>query len=180
MPNYANIANSTQTYKDGGFKPIIYFNPTADITTWVYPTGAGSTLGDKTNIATAHTWGTNKGAFSWEAKLGTVALTGESAGDEGAKVPIWTVKVKVLGLNAATVDQMVNALNDNKVMWFKDSNCTVADYFYQLGDECNPITVSWAFDGKDNLPTSTSLKEWEITFQSKKLYTYAAALDTTF
>lgn len=180
MPTYANITNATQTYQDGGFKPKIYFNDIGDITTWQRPTGAGSTLGDKTNITTAHTWAASKGAWSWETKIGSVLLTGETPGDEGAKVAVWTVKAKILGLNAATIDQMINALNDQKVMWFKDSNCTVADYYYQLGDDCNPITVTWTFDGKDNLPTSTGQKEFEITFQSKKLFTFAAALDTTF
>ena len=180
MPQYANISTSSQGNKPGGFKPVIYFNKISEITTFQYPTAAGSVLGDSTKIATAHTWVTATGAWSWEAKLGSVLLTKETQGDEGAKVDIWTCKVKVLGLDAATIEQMKNALNDQKVIWIKDANCLVSNFFYQMGDECNPVTVNTTFDGKDNLPTSAGQKEWEITFQCQKLYTYEAALDTTF
>lgn len=180
MPNYANITNSTQTNKDGGFKSKLYFIENSNVTTWQRPTGAGTTLGDKTLISVAHTFAASQGAWQWETKIGSVILTAETQGDEGAKVPIYTVKAKVLGLNAATLDQMVNMLNDQKTIWLKDSDCTVADAYYQLGDDCNPVTVSWTFDGKDSLPTSTGQKEFEVTFVTKKLFFYAAALDTTF
>lgn len=180
MPNYANITTSAQENKDGGFKPQVYFNQTSEITTMQYPTAAGSALGDSTAIETAHTWATGKGAWSWQTKLGSVTLTKESAGDEGAKVDIWTLTLKVLGINAATIEQMKNVLNDQLIFWAKDTNCLVSDFYYQLGDACNPVTVDTGFDGKDNLTTSTGQKEWTVTIKSKKLYTYEAALDTTF
>lgn len=180
MPNYANITTATQANKDGGFKPAVYFNPIADITTWVYPTAAGLVLGDSTNIASAHTWGTNKGAYTHEAKIGSVTLTQESQGDEGARVPVWTLRYKVLGVDAATIEQMKNKLNAQLVYWVKDANCLVSNNYFQLGDECNPVTVETSFDGKDNLATSTAQKEWEIVVRCRKLYTFAAALDTTF
>lgn len=180
MPNYANIVKSSQGNVEGGFKPSVYFNPVADITTFVYPTAAGVVLGDKTNIASAHTWGTNKGAFTWEGQIGSVVLNEETQGDEGAKVPIWTARVKIAGLDAATIEQMKNALNEQLVVWLKDANCLVANNYFQLGDECNPVTVEHTHDSKTNSTTSTGQKEWEVIFRSKKLYTYAAALDTTF
>lgn len=180
MASYANIVTSTQTNKDGGFKPTVYFSKATDISTYQYPTGAGLALGDGIAIETAHTWGTGKGAYSWQTKLGSVTLTKESAGDEGAKVDIWTMTLRVLGINAATIEQMKNALNDQLVFWAKDTDCLLTDFYYQLGDECNPVTVETSFDGKDNLSSSTGQKEWVITVKSKKLYTYEAALDTTF
>lgn len=180
MATYANITSAGQSNKKGGFKPVIYFNKISEITTFQYPTAAGLAIGDATKIATAHTWAASTGAWSWETKLGSVLVTMESQGDEGAKVMVWTCKAKVLGVSAATIEQMVSMLNDQKVIFIKDANCLVSNFYYQMGDECNPVTVEITFDGKDNLPTSTAQKEWEITFKCQAFYTYEAALDTTF
>lgn len=180
MPLYANITTATQPNKDGGYKPTLFFSPLGDITTWQYPTGAGLVLGDSTNIAIAHTWAANKGAYQWETKIGSVKLTADTQGDEGAKVPVWKAEIEIMGFDAATLEQMVNSLNDQKVIWLKDSNCITANQNVQMGDECNPVTVSWNFDGKDSLPTSTGTKGFMVTILSKKLYTYTAVIDTTF
>lgn len=180
MPLYANITTATQGNKDGGFKPTLYISRVADISTWQYPSAAGAVLGDATEITVAHTWAASKGAYTWETKLGSVTLTQESAGDEGAKVQVWTARCRVLGLDKATIEQMKNSLNDQLVIFLKDSNCLAANNFFQLGDECNPCTVETTHDSKDSLPTSTGQKEWEVIFRCKKLYTYNAAVDTTF
>ena len=180
MPQYSGILNSTQPNRDGGFKSEIYFNPIVDITTWQRPAGTGTTLGDKSKITVAHTWAATKGAFTWQTKIGSVLLTSESVGDEGAKVIVWTAKFKVLGFDAPTLDQMVNMLNDQVVVFLKDANCLVADAYYQLGDDCTPVVASVSSDGKDSLPSSTAQKEFEVTLTSKKLFFYTAALDVTF
>lgn len=180
MPNYAGILNSTQPNKEGGFKSEIYFNPTVDITTWQRPPATGTPLGDKSKVAVAHTWGASKGAYTWQTKIGSVKLTSESVGDEGAKVIVWTATLNVLGFDAATLDQMVNMLNDQVVVWLKDANCLVANAYYQLGDDCSPVTASISSDGKDSLPESTAQKEFVVTLKSKRLVFYEAALDTTF
>ncbi len=179
MPNYANIT-TTRPNTEGGFKPQVFFNETSEITTYQYPTSAGSTLGDKIAIETAHTWASGKGAWSWATKIGSVRLSKESAGDEGSKVDTWVLTFQVLGVDAATIEQMKNQLNAQLVFWAKDTNCTLTDFFYQLGDDCNPCTVENTFEGGDNLSTSTTVKNWTVTVRNKKLYTYEAALDTTF
>lgn len=179
MPNYANIT-TTRPNVDPGFKPQVYFNQLSEITTWQYPTGAGTTLGDKISIAVAHTWATGKGAWQWATKIGSVSLTKETGGDEGTKTDTWVLTFMVLGVDAATIEQMKNLLNDQLVFWVKDANCLVSNYYYQLGDECNPVTVENTFASGTNLPTSTEVKNWTVTVRAKKLYTFEAALDTTF
>ena len=180
MPNYGNIANSSQTGKDGGYKNNLWFAEVADIATWGRPTGPFVALGDKVKITTAHTFGAGKSAFSWEAKIGSVQHNIETQGDVGARELVYVARVEVLGDNAATLEQMVNALNDNKVIWLKDADCLTTDSYTQLGDDCNPVSALVTFDSKTNNPEASSgQKSYIVEFRTKKKFFYTAVLDVT-
>jgi len=180
MPNYGNIANSTQTGKDGGYKNNLWFAEVADITTWARPIAVPVVLGDKVKIITAHVFASGKSAFSWELKIGSVQHTTETQGDVGARELVHVARVEVLGDNAATLEQMVNALNDNKVIWLKDADCLTTDAYTQLGDDCNPVSAQVTFDSKTNNPEGTSgQKSYIVEFRTKKKFFYTAVLDVT-
>lgn len=180
MPNYGNIVTSTQPNKQGGYKNLLYFSEVADITTWQRPTAAGAVLGDTLNIAVAHTWAVGKAAWAWEAKIGSIQHTSETGGDVGAKELIHVVRAEILGDGAATLEQIIRMLNDNKVIWLKDANCLVADAYYQLGDDCNPVSVSASFDSQTNNPEQVNgQKRYVLEFRTKAKFFYSAALDLT-
>lgn len=176
MPNYTNITNSTQSGKDPGFKPVLLFAETTDISVWGRPLVVPLALGDKVKIATAHTFVATKGAHKWELKVGSFKHTFESVGDEGAQTFVHKVSVEVLGHNAATIEQFVNMLNDQKVVWGQDADCIAADKYIQLGDDCNPVTAKITGDSKTNSSTETGLKSSIIELTSKKFFYYEAAL----
>jgi hypothetical protein len=180
VPNYANILQASQTGKTAGYKPALYFSEVADITTWSRPTAAGTTIGDTLLISVAHTWAVGKAVNKWELAAGSVRSTSDVQGPEGAKIPVYTATMRLVGDNAATLEQLVRSLNDQKVVWFKDANCLTANDFVQLGDDCNPVTVTFAFDSKTNsTETVEGSKEYTITISSRAKFFYAAALDET-
>lgn len=177
MANYSNLPKSSQTGKTGGYKPALYFSPIEDITTWQRPTNAPAAIGDKVKITVAHTWAANLGAYKWDAQIHSVKHTSATVGDEGAQELEHTAELIVLGDNAATLEQMVQALNDDKVIWLKDADCLTNDSYIQFGDDCVPVSVSIAFDGKT---TKEGQKAYTLTIKSKKKFFYLAALDVTF
>lgn len=177
MPNYGNLPKASQTGKTGGYKPALYFSPIEDITAWSRPTNAPAALGDKVKITAAHTWAANLGAYKWDAQIHTVKLTTATVGEEGAYELEHTAELVVLGDNPSTFEQMVQALNDDKVIWLKDADCIENDSYVQLGDDCVPVTASIAFDGKT---TKEGQKGYTVTIKCKKKFFYLAALDVTF
>lgn len=177
MPNYSNIAKASQTGKVGGYKPALYFSPVEDITTLQRPTTTPAAIGDKVKISTAHTWATGLGAYKWDAQIHTVKHTSATVGDPGAQELEHTAELIVTGDNAATLEQMVQALNDDKIVWIKDADCVTNDSYVQLGDDCVPVECSIAFDGKT---TKEGQKAYTVTLKSKKKFFYLAALDVTF
>lgn len=177
MPNYGNISKSTQTGKSGGYKPALYFSEVADITTWQRPTGSPVALGDKVKITAAHTWASGKGAYLWDTQVHSVKHTSAVVGEIGAQEFEHTAEMIVIGDNPSTYEQMINALNDDKVIWLKDSDCLTNDSYIQMGDDCSPVEVSAVFDGKT---TKEGQKIYTVTIKSKKKFFYLAALDVTF
>ncbi len=176
MANYGNINNSTQTGKAGGYKPALYFSEVSDITTWQRPIAIPLVLGDKVKIVTAHTWAAGKAVNKWEAKLHSVKHTSAPVGDPGSQDLMHTAQVVVLGDNPETFEQMLNALNDQKVIWLKDSDCITNDSYIQIGDDCNPVETVPNFDG---FTTADGQKAYTVDFKSKKKFFYLAALDET-
>jgi len=175
MANYGNISGSTQTGKDGGYKPTLYFAEVEDVLTWERPSGAGAALGDTLTIDTAHVLVAAKSVHSWDCKKFSAKVTGAAIGDPGAHLILWTAVVVINGDNAPTQEQVIRMLNDNKVVWLKDADCINNNGYIQLGDDCNPVEVSPAFDSKDNGPTGGQ-KEYTLTITSLKKYFYSAAL----
>lgn len=180
MPNYGNVVTSSQPNKKSGYKNVLYFNEVADISVWQRPTAAGAVIGDTLNIATAHTWASGKSALAWETKIGSVQATMETGGDAGARETMHVVRVEVLGDGAALLEQVNRMLNDNKVIWLKESDCLVADSYVQFGDDCNPVSVTSTFDSKTNNPEQMNgQKSYVLEFRSKVKFFYGAALDFT-
>jgi hypothetical protein len=180
MPNYGNLTNGAAPNKKGGYKNALYFSEASDITTWQRPTAAGSVLGDTLAIAVAHTWASGKAVNTWETKIGTVQHTFETVGDAGAKEVIYVVRAEILGDSAAIQEQLNRLLNDNTVFWLKDSDCLVANAYYQFGDDCNPVSASINFDSKTNNPEqSNGQKSTILELRTKAKFYYTAALDFT-
>jgi hypothetical protein len=175
MPTYANISNSTQTGLKGGYKPQLYFAQVEDIETWERPTVPGVAIGDTVKITDAHVLADGKAVYQWDAMLYSVTVTSEAIGDAGAREFRHTATVVVKGDHAATLEQMIAMLNDNKVIWLKDADCLTNNSYIQLGDDCNPVEVSPAFDGRNNGPDGGQ-KRYTITITSATKYFYLAAL----
>ncbi|MGN6416869.1 MAG: hypothetical protein ACTHMC_05235 [Pseudobacter sp.] len=174
MPNYANIKGSTQTGKSGGYKALLLHAHVSDIDVWARPIALPIALGDKVKIVTAHTFVDDKTAFQWDAQIHSVKHTSATVGEEGAQELEHTAELVILGDNPATLEQMVNILNDQKVVWLKDADCINNDSYIQLGDDCVPVTVTLAFDGST---TKEGMKKYTLTIKCKKKFFYLAALD---
>lgn len=174
MANYANITQSTQTGTTGGYKPILFFAPIADIVTWGRPIANPVALGDKVKVNTAHIFAATKAAMRWELKLHSAKATSKVVGDEGAQEMEHTLEVEFLGDNPATFEQVQNMLNDQIVVWTKDANCQDDDGYVQYGDDCVPTLVTPEFDSKT---TKDGKKTYKVTFTTKKKLFYLAALD---
>lgn len=172
--NYANISQSTTKGQKGGYKPTLYFAPITDVTAWARPIAVPVALGDKVKIETAHTFAATKAAVQWQAKMHSVTHKSTAVGDEGAQELEHTAEVKILGDDANIYEMVQNLLNDQTVIFLKDSDCLTNDSYIQLGDDCNPVSVKPEFDGKN---TKEGKKEYTITFTSKAKYFYLAALD---
>jgi len=180
MATYGNLTNSTASNKQGGYKNALYFSEVSDISTWQRPSAAGAVLGDTLAIAVAHTWAAGKAAHIWEAKIGSVQHTTETGGDVGAKELIHVVRAEILGDSAAILEQVNRLLNDNTVFWLKDANCLVADAYYQLGDDCNPVSASVTFDSQTNNPEQVNgQKRYVLELRTKAKFYYTAAVDFT-
>lgn len=180
MANYGNLTNGAAPNKQGGYKNALYFSEIPDITTWQRPTAAGVTIGDTLAIAVAHTWAAGKTVNTWETKIGTVQHTIETGGDVGAKELIHVVRAEILGDSAAILEQLNRLLNDNTVFWLKDANCLVANAYYQLGDDCNPVSATVSFDSQTNNPEQVNgQKRYVLELRTKAKFYYTAALDFT-
>jgi hypothetical protein len=178
--NYSNILQSTQKGKAPGYKPILYFSEVGDIVTWSSPIAIPVLLGDKVVIPTPHTWGVGKAVWKWELAVGSVQAKGTTQGPEGAKLMVHEFTMRVIGDSASTLEQVINMLNDHKVVWFKDADCKNANDFIQLGDDCNHVSVTADFDSKTNsTETVGGYKEYSIVIKSLSKYFYTAALDET-
>jgi len=175
MANYSNISGSTQTGKAGGYKPTLYFAEVEDVLTWERPTAAGAVIGDTVLIEDSHVLVAGKSVHSWDMKKFSGTVTGAPVGDPGSEEILWSAVVVILGDNAGTQEQVIRMLNDNKVCWLKDADCINNNGYIQLGDDCNPINVTPAFDGQNNGPQGGQ-KGYTLTITTKKKYFYLAAL----
>lgn len=174
--NYANLIKGSYVGLDGGYKNGFWFSKTADIETWGRPIAVPVDNGDDVEVNTAHTWATGKGANEWDVKVHSAKITGAPVGDEGSQQFEWTAEVVVLGDNSAIQSMVQRMLNDDLVIWLKDSNCLVNDTYIQLGDDCVPVTMVPAFDSAN---TQTGQKFYTLQFKSRKKFFYNAVLDVT-
>lgn len=172
--NYSNVKQSTTKGLQGGYKPALYFAPTADIETWGRPIAVPVAKGDKVKITTAHIFVATKTAVNWQAKMHSVTHKSTPVGDEGSQDLEHSAEVKFLGDDAELHEMVKDLLNDQVAIWLKDSDCLTNDSYIQIGDDCNPVTVKPEFDGKT---TKDGKKEYTITFTSKAKFFYLAALD---
>ncbi len=173
--NYSDISNSTQTGRVAGYKPKLYFISNDDVDTWQRPVDPPVNPGDSVTIATAHILKAAKVTHQWDAKLYSATVTSEPVGDAGARQLLHKATAIILGDNAATYEQMIKMLNDNKTIFLKDADCINNDSYLQFGDDCNPVEVSIKFDGKTNSPNA-SQKEYTLEITSLVKYFYTDAL----
>lgn len=174
MANYGNIVRNTNPEADGGgYKNVILMARRADFLAIQKPTPTPTELGDSLSIATAHTFTSPKGFYSWDAKQHSVTLKSSSVGDDGAREQEWSGEFIILGDNASTDEQLRRTLNDDIILLLKEASCIGTDSYIQLGDECVAPTFSVEFDGKT---TKEGKKEYKVTVTSKKKYFYAATV----
>ena len=171
--SYANLPKATQKGKSGGYKPSVWFAPVASIDTWARPIAVPVVPGDKVKVVTAHTFADGEGAYKWDAKPNSVKITGSSVGDEGAQQVQWVAETIILGDNPAVQEIIQDAMNDDGVVFLKDSDCLDNDTYIQMGDDCTPVTVSCDFD---SFTTAEGQKAYTVRFTSKKKFHYMAAL----
>lgn len=174
--NYANISKDDQKATNGGYKPKLWLAKVADITTWGRPIAVPVDVGDKVTVSTAHTWAANKAAFLWDAKLHSIKVTGAMIGDPGSSIMQWTAEVVVKGDTAAITEMVNNLLSDEMVIWVKERNCIDASWFVQIGDDCEPIECTAAFDSGT---TAQGEKLHTLQFKSIKKFFYTGTIDET-
>jgi hypothetical protein len=175
MPDYSNISNSSQTGKVGGYKNAFYFVKNSDVDTWVRPVNPAVANGDTVKIITAHVLVDDKATHQWDCKRYSVTHTSEAVGDPGAQQLLHKATVVILGDNAVTLEQIKNMLNDDMTVFIKDADCINNNGYVQLGDDCNPVSISPKFDGKTNSPTASN-KEYTLEITSLTKFFYTATL----
>lgn len=177
MASYANIIKPTNPLTaKGGYKNKFFFAPTGDFLAIQKPvlTTPTALLGEAKTIATAHTFTSPKGFFSWELKTNSVTATSATVGDDGEKLPEYSYEFTVLGDNATTQEQMETLLNSGDIIClFKDSNCLENDSYIQLGDECNSPYFDVAFDGRT---PKEGMKQWKVTAKCNVRYFYTGTV----
>lgn len=173
---YQNITRNTTKAVDGGYKPKLWLTRVADVTTWQRPIEVAVDSGDTVRIDTAHVWANGKAANVWEAKLHSVNLKGASIGDPGSLKMEWTAEVVVKGDTAEIQEMVNNLLMDENVIWLKERDCINAAWFIQIGDDCEPVECTPAFESGT---TNQGEKLHTLQFKSKKKFFYTAAIDET-
>jgi len=170
---YKKFDKSTQESTKGGYKNVVFWAPVDTFTAVQVPTPTPAALGDKFKITTAHTFPTDEGFISWLCKIDSVTITGATTGDPGSNEMEWTSTFGLLGDGAMTQEEVTEQLNATNIWLLKDSACLEGNPYVQLGDECVPVKVSIAFDGKT---TAAGLKEYTITLVSKAKYFYSGTI----
>ncbi|MGN6476315.1 MAG: hypothetical protein ACTHKV_03745 [Flavipsychrobacter sp.] len=174
MANYATITRDLNPRAaTGGYKNVFLFAPRADFLALQQPTGAGTTIGDTLSIATAHTFTSPAGFFSWDCKTDSVTLKGSTVGDDGARELEYSAEFVILGDSASTQEQLSRALNDDIICLIKEAACLVDDSYIQLGDECISPKFNVEFDGKT---TKEGKKEYKVTVVCKAKFFYNATV----
>lgn len=174
MANYGHITKNTNpSANTGGYKNVFLFCPRADFLTIETPIDVPVALGDALIIATAHTFGTNKGFYEWACKTHSVTLKSTTVGDDGAKEEEWSAEFVIIGDSASTDEQLRRALNDDGICLIKEADCLATDSYIQLGDECVSPVFTVEFDGKT---TKEGKKEYKVTVTCKKKFFYNAAV----
>lgn len=173
MANFGHITKpASPEAARGGYKNELLVVDKADVTAWGSPLTT-SGLGDKYTITTAHTFGVNKGYYSWPLKLKSALVKGASQGDVGMKQVQYTFEGMILGDSASTQEQMHNSLDADSVFFLKDSNCLVADSYLQFGDSCDSPEIDVEFDSQN----SDGTKNWKVTGKiTGKRFFYNASL----
>lgn len=173
MPvNYSDLDVTTQTGTKAGYKPELWIMPIANVTTWVRPLSAAA--GDTVSIATAHTLATGKPVIQWGGKLFSVTMTSDPVGDPGALSLYHKATIVISGDNAVFYEQILKLINDKAAVFIKDADCLTNGWYLQLGDDCNPVSISPKFDGKNNDPSKGGQKEWTFEISSSVKFFYTA------
>lgn len=171
---FKNITKSTQPGQDPGYKSVLYIAKTSEVTTWGRPIASPVAPGDKKKISTAHVFAASAGAYKIECKLYSPQGTSSTQGDPGEKTPSHQLVVEIPGDDAALLEFMEDALNEDCVAFIPDADCLTNDSFVQLGDDCKPVDIAWEFDSKK--ANDNGKKIYRFTVSSPKKFFYLAAL----
>jgi hypothetical protein len=173
--NYFSItpARVSAADKKPGHSDLVYFALHAEATSWAIPTPT-VVPGSSKKITSAHTFPTDKGFFSIQAKASSIEPTADAAGERGGQVATYKTKVIIKGDDAVINEFVENILNEDLVFIFNDPVCGV-DRFVQLGSRCTPANIEgFAFRGGSK--GAGGFKEYEFVVASPDKFFYEGAV----
>lgn len=125
-------------------------------------------IGEKYTIGVSHEWIAGKEAIPVYIRKDLLESPGETVGEIGTLMFLWTPKVFVIGDGAAILEMMNNWANEDLVLFVQDE-CNPSKYL-QFGSECYPCNV------QKNSFSSGTLKSGQkgffITLESLSKYFY--------
>jgi hypothetical protein len=166
---YAPYKSSSATGTQSGFKNNAWISLTDWITTEAVPApGESPKMGDNYTITTAHVWTTGTGGLPVYLFPKTTELSGELAGDQGAKIKVFKPKIFIAGDNAASLELVNNIMNKTLILWMEKPGCP--GQLVQFGSKCAPL-----FLDSGNLVSGaiqSGKAGYELTFETQEKYFY--------
>lgn len=159
--------------KKPGHSDLLYWCLQGDFDAWA-PTLSDGTPGATKRIVTDHTWLTNKGVHTIQAKPKSVDGTADSAGEVGGAIITYKYKFLIKGDSPTINEFFENVLNEDIVVFFNDPTCGQTNYI-QLGSECTPANIS-APSYRSGSKGAGGFKEYEMTVECTDKFFYEGAL----
>ena len=157
---YKNYTKANAINVDPGYGKDAWLLPVSWIDTYAEVVGSAA-VGDSVTIDDSHTLLTNKGAIKVYVIPKTTEGDGEVIGDQLGKKFAWKPKIIIPGDNAQVYEMVKNIINEDMVLFVKDSQCGTSQ-FIQFGCDCDPCNVE---TGTFKSGTSgTGRKQYELTF----------------
>jgi hypothetical protein len=156
--------------KKPGHSDLVLWSPQSAFTTIAIPTAPFTTPGASKTITANHTFPTNGGFMSIQAKAKSIDGTADAAGEAGGQVINYKYKVIIKGDSAQINEWFENAANEDSVWIFNDPVCGV-DRFVQIGSACTPAVLS-GLAYRSGSKGAGGFKEYEFTVESSDKFFY--------
>lgn len=153
-----------------------YLCPVSKITTFQYPTQAGTpALGELHKTTSAHTWAATMGAYEVYVHRDSTEVSMKSAGETQALVSIYNPKFIILGDGDKIQEIVMNIKNDAMVLFLQPDGSTAT--YEQFGNDKDPLYFKSI--GFNSGTYQGGKRGWEMEGETRTREFHTATLDVT-